>query len=35
MAFQGVTLPVPEPSVLGLLAVGIASLVVRGCRRNY
>jgi len=29
LAFQGVTLPIPEPSVLGLLAVGAAALLVR------
>ena len=33
LAFQGVTLPVPEPSVLGLLAVGATALLVR-CRRK-
>jgi hypothetical protein len=29
LAFQGETLPVPEPSALGLLAVGAASLFFR------
>lgn len=29
LAFQGVTLPVPEPSALGLLAVGAAAFFVR------
>jgi len=29
LAFQGVTLPVPEPSALGLLAVGVTALLVR------
>jgi hypothetical protein len=29
LAFQGETLPVPEPSVLGLLAIGATALVVR------
>jgi hypothetical protein len=29
LAFQGETLPVPEPSALGLLAVGIMALLVR------
>jgi len=29
LAFQGVTLPVPEPSVLGLLAIGFTALLVR------
>ena len=29
LAFQGETLPVPEPSVLGLLAVGVTALLVR------
>ena len=33
IAFQGETLPVPEPSVLGLLAVGATALLVRR-RRN-
>jgi len=33
LAFQGETLPVPEPSALGLLAVGAAALLVRR-RRN-
>jgi DNA-binding beta-propeller fold protein YncE len=32
LAFQGETLPVPEPSTLGLLAVGVTALLVR--RRN-
>jgi hypothetical protein len=32
IAFQGVTLPVPEPSVLGLLAVGATALLIH--RRN-
>jgi len=27
LAFQGVTLPVPEPSALGLLAVGVTAVV--------
>jgi hypothetical protein len=29
LAFQGETLPVPEPSTLGLLAIGITALLVR------
>src|SRR5208282_2898869 len=33
LAFQGETLPVPEPSALGLLAVGASALLVRR-RRN-
>jgi hypothetical protein len=33
LAFQGETLPVPEPSALGLLAVGATALLVRS-RRN-
>jgi hypothetical protein len=33
LAFQGETLPVPEPSALGLLAVGVTALLVRR-RRN-
>jgi hypothetical protein len=33
IAFQGESLPVPEPSVLGLLAVGATTLLVRR-RRN-
>ena len=33
MAFQGIALPVPEPSALGLLAVGTTALLVRR-RRN-
>jgi hypothetical protein len=33
LAFQGQTLPVPEPSALGLLAVGATALLVRRCRR--
>jgi hypothetical protein len=32
LAFQGETLPVPEPSALGLLAVGASTLLV--CRRK-
>jgi hypothetical protein len=32
LAFQGETLPVPEPSALGLLAVGITAVLV--CRRR-
>ena len=32
LAFQGEPLPVPEPSALGLLAVGVTALLVR--RRN-
>jgi hypothetical protein len=32
LAFQGETLPVPEPSALGLLAVGAAAFLAR--RRN-
>jgi sugar lactone lactonase YvrE len=31
LAFQGETLPVPEPSALGLLAVGTIALLVRRC----
>jgi hypothetical protein len=33
LAFQGVTLPVPEPSALGLLAVGVTALLVHHRRR--
>jgi sugar lactone lactonase YvrE len=33
LAFQGVSLPVPEPSALGLLAVGAAAFLVR--RRRW
>jgi DNA-binding beta-propeller fold protein YncE len=33
LAFQGVALPVPEPSVFGLLVVGVSALLVRPCRR--
>ncbi|MGA9450315.1 MAG: PEP-CTERM sorting domain-containing protein, partial [Verrucomicrobiia bacterium] len=33
LAFQGVTLPVPEPSALGLLAVAATALLVRRCAR--
>jgi hypothetical protein len=33
LAFSGETLPVPEPSALGLLVVGISALLVR-CRRK-
>lgn len=33
LAFQGVMLPVPEPSVLGLLAVGVSALLVHRRRR--
>src|SRR5208282_1097228 len=29
LAFQGQTLPVPEPSVLGLLAIGVTALLAR------
>ena len=29
LAFQGITLPVPEPSVLGLLAVGVSAFLIR------
>jgi hypothetical protein len=29
LAFQGETLPVPEPSALGLVAVGAIALLVR------
>ena len=33
LAFQGVTLPVPEPSVLGLLVVSVtARLISRHCK---
>ena len=32
LAFQGVTLPVPEPSTLGLLAIGTLALLLRRCR---
>jgi hypothetical protein len=31
LAFQGVTLPVPEPSASGLLAIGVTALLF--CRR--
>jgi len=34
LAFQGETLPVPEPSALGLLAVGAAALLVRRIRNG-
>jgi DNA-binding beta-propeller fold protein YncE len=33
IAFQGQTLPVPEPSGLGLVAIGTATLLV--CRRSH
>jgi len=32
LAFQGVKLPVPEPSTLGLVAVGVTAFLV--CRRR-
>jgi hypothetical protein len=34
LAFQGETLPVPEPSALGLPAVGATALLVFRRRRN-
>ena len=34
LAFQGVTLPVPEPSALGLVAVGLIGLLRLMRRRN-
>ena len=35
LAFSGATLPVPEPSVFELLAVGAIALLVRGCRKGH
>jgi len=34
LAFQNVALPVPEPSTLGLLAVGITAFIVRRRRSS-
>ena len=35
LAFQGVIVPVPEPSILGLLVVGASALLVRQRKMRY